>query len=276
MSEVTPARRHSISAAMALVLALAATAAAAPPDAATIVSSMKRALEPGQSSLRKSTLTVTQQGSTSKVVLGEARGKRGDSNRILVVVLAPPDLRGMAYLIQDAPASPNNVVSVWLPAIGRVRNLVSPEAFSAFLNSDFTYADLGFTSLRSTYTVEGEDTVAGKRVFRIQAVPPERWYYTRIVTTVAADTFLPIERKFYDPANELWKVERFEGVSTINGVPTVLKTSMDDVQAKSVSTIAVTDLQYGATVPDALLEPDGLPLAATSPIWTSLNAPVGR
>jgi hypothetical protein len=51
---------------------------------------------------------------------------------------------------------------------------------------------------------------------------------------------------------------------------------MDDVQAKSVSTIAVTDLQYGATVPDALLEPDGLPLAATSPIWTSLNAPVGR
>ena len=118
--------------------------------------------------------------------------------------------------------------------------------------------------------------MAGTRVFRIQAVPPERWYYTRIVTTVAADTFLPIERKFYDPANELWKVERFEGVSTINGVPTVLKTSMDDVQAKSVSTIAVTDLQYGATVPDALLEPDGLPLAATSPIWTSLNAPVGR
>lgn len=276
MIEVTPARRHSTSAAMALVLAIAATAAAAPPDAATIVSSMKRALEPGQSSLRKSTLTVTQQGSTSKVTLGEARGKRGDSNRILVVVLAPPDLRGMAYLIQEAPASGNNVVSVWLPAIGRVRTLVSPEAFSAFLNSDFTYADLGFTSLRSTYTVEGEDTVAGSRVFRMQAVPPERWYYTRIVTTVAADTFLPIERKFYDPANELWKVERFQGVSTINGVPTVITTSMDDVQAKSVSTITVTDLQYKATIPDALLEPDGLPLAATSPIWTSLTAPVGR
>jgi hypothetical protein len=237
---------------------------------------MKQAIEPAQSSLRKSTLAVAQQGSSSKVVLGEARGKRGESNRILTVVLAPPDLKGMAYLVQEAPASPNNVVSVWLPAIGRVRTLVSPEAFSAFLNSDFTYADLGFTSLRSTYTVEGEDTVAGARAFRIQAVPPERWYYTRIVTTVNADTSLPIERKFYDAANELWKVERFQGVSTVNGVPTVITTSMDDVQAKSVSTITVTDLQYGATIPDALLEPDGLPQAANSPIWASLNAPVGR
>jgi hypothetical protein len=276
MTEATPARRHSTSAAMALVLAIAATAAAAPPDAATIVSSMKKALEPAQSSLRKSTLTVTQQGSTSKVTLGEARGKRGESNRILTVVLAPPDLRGMAYLVQEGPASSNNAVSVWLPAIGRVRTLVSPEAYSAFLNSDFTYADLGFTSLLSTYTIDAEDTVAGARVFRIQAVPPERWYYTRIVTTVAADTSLPIERKFYDPANELWKVERFEGVSTINGVPTAITTSMDDVQAKSNSTITVTDLQYGATIPDALLEPSGLPQAASSPIWASLNAPVKR
>src|SRR5437660_1757457 len=87
-----------------------------------------------------------------------------------------------------------------------------------------------------------------------QAVEPaQRWYYTRIVTTVAADSFLPIERQFYDPANQLWKVERFQGVSTINGVPTVLTLSMDDVQAKSRTTITVTDLKYGARIPEALL-----------------------
>jgi hypothetical protein len=237
---------------------------------------MKQALEPPQSSLRKSTLTVTQGGSTSKVVLGEARGKRGDSNRILAVVLAPPDLRGTAYLIQEAPASDNNVLSVWVPAIGRVRTLVSPEAFSAFLNSDFTYADLGFTPLRSTYTLEGEQAAQGGPAFRIQTILPQSWYYSRIVTTVAADSFLPIERKFYDVANELWKVERFQGVSKINGVPTVLTTSMDDVQSKSLSTLTVNDLQYGAKVPDALLDPDALPLAASSPLWTSLDAPVSR
>jgi hypothetical protein len=47
------------------------------------------------------------------------------------------------------------------------------------------------------------------------------------------------------------------------------------VQAKSLSTITVTDLRYGAEIPDALLQPAALPKASTSPIWTSLNAPVG-
>ncbi|MGH7894492.1 MAG: outer membrane lipoprotein-sorting protein [Candidatus Binatia bacterium] len=261
--------------ATAIVFVVAATAAAAPPDVAVIVSRMKQALEPTQSSLRKMTLTVAQQGTSSTVVLGQARGKLADGNRILTVVLEPPDLRGTAYLVQEAPASDDNKQWAWVPAIGRVRTLISPEAFSAFLNSDFTYSDIGFIPLHSTYSLLGEET-KGVHAYKIQAVPAQQWYYARIVSTVGADSFLPIERQFYDPANALWKTERFEGVSTINGVPTVLTTSMDDVQFGSKTTLHVTDLQYGAQIPDALLKPEGLPEAVKSPLWKQLNAPVGN
>jgi len=269
-------RRTAPGAATALVLIAAATAAAQPPDVATIVSRMKQAVEPAQSSLRKMTLTVTQEGSTSKVVLGQARGKLAGRNRILTVVLAPSDLQGTAYLVEEEAASDDTRQWVYVPAIGRVRTVISPEAFSAFLNSDFTYSDLGFTPLRSTYSLQGEDSTQDVHTYRIEAVPAQRWYYTRIVTTVAADSFLPIERQFSDPANQPWKVERFQGVSTINGVPTVLTLSMDDVQAKSRTTITVTDLKYGARIPEALLQSQGLPQARKSPLWTSLKAPVGR
>src|SRR5262249_6595690 len=126
------------------------------------------------------------------------------------------------------------------------------------------------------YKLLGEDTEKGAHVYRIEQVPANQWYYTRIVTTVNADSFLPVERQFFDSANQLWKIERFEGVSTIQGVPTVINTSMEDVQSKSRSTIAVSDLQYDAQVPPALLDPAALPDAAKSPVLTSLSAPVGH
>ena len=259
-----------------LILFAAATAAAEAPDGATIASRMKQALEPAQSSVRRMTLTVAQDGPSSKVVLGQARGKVGGDNRILTVVLAPSELQGTAYLVQESAAGDANVQWAYVPAIGRVRTVVSPEAFSAFLNSDFTYADLGFTPLRSTYSLRGEETKQGVSAYQIEAVPAQQWYYSRIVTSVAAHSFLPIEREFYDSANQLWKIERFDGVATIDGVPTARTISMEDVQAKSRSTLSASDLKYGMQFPEALLQPSALPQAGKSPIWTSLDAKVGR
>jgi hypothetical protein len=261
---------------MLLGLSLAAPLRAAPPDAKTLAGRMKRALEPDAPSLRKVTLTVSQEGTTSQVTLGQARAKVAGGPRILTVVLAPADLRGTAYLVKEEPAGPNDRLWIYLPAIGRVRTVVSPEAFSAFLNSDFTYADLGFVNLRARYSVVGEATVDGTHAYRLESVPSQQWYYSRIVTAVAADSALPVERKFYDPASQLWKVEKFHEVATIDGVPTVLDVEMDDVQAKSRSELVVTDLEYGGQVPDALLDPAGLPHAAASPVWTALNAPVRK
>jgi outer membrane lipoprotein-sorting protein len=263
---------------MAPVLALVAatTAVAAPPDVATILGRMKQALEPARPNLRKGTLTVAQGGYTSQVTLGQARGNVAGSNRILTVVLAPADLRGTAYIVKEEPASDYDRLWAYVPAIGRVREVVSPEAYSAFLNSDFTYADLDFIRLRLALSLKGEEAVNGVKAYTIESIPPSKWYYARIVTAVAADTFLPIETKFYDPANALWKVERFEKVAVIDGVPTVLTVSMEDVQAKSRTTINITDVQYDAKIPDSLFESGAMPQAAASPLWTILQAPVGK
>ena len=51
---------------------------------------------------------------------------------------------------------------------------------------------------------------------------------------------------------------------------------MDDTQSKSRTTLNVTRLEYVAQVPEALLQPQGMPQAVRSPVWTSLAAPVGK
>jgi hypothetical protein len=254
-----------------LAFGVLASVASAQEDAKTLITKMKATLEPAKSSARTVKLTVTGDGSSSDVILGQARGAVGGGKQILTVVLAPADLRGTAYLVQEGAASDNDRLWLYIPAIGRVREIVSPEAYSAFLNSDYTYSDLGFISLRAKFSPVKQETVDGAKANVIEQVPPSSWYYARIVSIVAADSSLPLDRKFYDPANRLWKDEKFAKTAVIDGVPTVMTTTMNDVQAKSSSTLDVQDVKYNVDIPADLLTPGGLVKAASSPIWASLK-----
>lgn len=89
----------------------------------------------------------------------------------------------------------------------------------------------------------------------------------RVVTWIAADSFLPLERDDYDAADALWKVERFEDITVIGGVPTPLAIVMEDKQAGTSSELRVSSVRYDAQVPDGLFDPANLPKAADHPLW---------
>ena len=261
-----------VTVAASLILAsLTASARAADPDIGMLVREMKSALEPARPSIRKLTFRVSgESGETSQVIVGQVRGMVGTHRRILNLVLAPASLRGIAYLVEEGGAA-SDVQWLYLPAIGRVRKVVSPEAYAAFLNSDFTYADLGFVSTGARYRLLGTETHDGTRAFEIEGVPKETWYYGRTVTWLPADSRLPLERDLYDPAKQLWKVERWEQLSVVDGVPTALRVSMEDVQSKTRTDIDVSAVRYDVSPPEGLLDPAQLPKAAGSPLWNELE-----
>jgi outer membrane lipoprotein-sorting protein len=252
---------------LALLALAAAPAAAAPPAPKDVVQKLKVALDPPRRSVRTLTFHVSTREATTQATVAEARKVVDGAERRLLVVLAPDGIRGTAYLVQEGGPRPD-VQWVYLPAIRRVRTVVSPEAYTAFLNSDYTYADLGFVSARPTYRVLGEAVEGGTNCWKLESVPKETWYYARVVTWVAEDSGLPVKREFYDPANVLWKVERFEQVSKVDGVPTILHRVMEDVQGKTRTEIDVTNLRYDVALPDKLFQPDDLPEASADPIWT--------
>jgi len=259
-----------IAASLLLAAIVATPALAAPPDAATIVSKMRAALEPDRASVRRLTMKVSGPGGdASQITLGTARKKVGAAPRVVMVVLAPEGLRGMTLLVEEA--TDQHVVWLYVPAIGRVRKLVSPEAYTTFLNSDFTFADLGFVGMGAKYELKGEEKRQGVNTYRLEGVPRETWYYSRVLTWVATDTFFPVERNFNDVANNLWKVERWSDVSEINGVPTALRVSMENVQTKTKSEIVADAVRYDVEVPDALVNPAQLSKAPDSSLWGSLG-----
>jgi outer membrane lipoprotein-sorting protein len=257
-------------AALLVVPTFVAPCLAAPPDVQALVKRMKAALEPAKPGVRRLTFTLTQENETVQVTVGEARKQVGGGSRILLVTLAPASAQGTAYLVQEGGPGQDKEW-FYLPYVRRVRELVSPEAYSAFLNSDFTYADLGFVSTGATYTFVGEGSQQGVKTYQIQGVPKESWYYSRWVTTINAETGMPIVREIYDSANQLWKRQRWEQATVVDGVPLPSAISMEDLQAKSRTDIRLAGADYDVTLADDLFDPDNLPAAGAAKVWASVG-----
>jgi len=259
---------------LTLMLLLTVTVAtAASPDATAIVQQMETALEPARPSTQKWTIVVTdKQGESTQLVAYQARKRVRNENWLLTVLQAPKSLEGIAYLVQEREDQPG-LQWIYLPAVRRVRELMPSGEQQDFLGTDFTYGDLGFLNLHDrTYTFLGMKQHQGVWAYEVQEIPHQSWYYSRIVTWVAADSSLPLQRAYYDRANRLWRIERFEEIKRIDGVPTPLWISMEDRQAGSSSTIAVSEVRYDADVPDSLFDPDRLAEAAASPVWQATGS----
>jgi hypothetical protein len=245
---------------------LAASPAPAAPAAAEVVGKMRAAIWPDRPSVRKLAITITaDDGESTRVMAGQARKRIGGKERMVTVVLAPADARGTAWLVEDAPDAP--VQWVYAPATRRVREMVPASGYQPFFGSDFTFADVGLITPGAKATIRGDLMKNGVQVWVVEQAPDAPWYYGKIVTDVAQDSALPLQREFYAPSGELWKVEHFRNVTRIDGVPTVLKFVMEDRRQGGRTEVDVAGVRYDVEVPDALLDPRELPRAAGSPLW---------
>lgn len=252
-------------------------AAAVSPDTMTIVNQMKAAFEPVRPSLRKMVITVSSDEGYQQArwVAGVARKQLPDGKRNLIVILEPESMRSNALLIEER-GDQEDMLWLYTPVIQRVRGIVPVDAYERFCGTDFTYSDLGFVSRRGAYRFLGEETHAGVRAYKIEEAPQEQWYYSRIVTWVATESLLPLQRDYYDRAGRLWKTEFFEQMSVIDGVPTPLRIRMHDVQRDSTTELQMSEVRYDVELPDVLFDPQRLRETVTSSLWQPYRAQIAQ
>lgn len=252
------------------VVLLASPAMAVDPEVGDILRQMKAAMEPPRASLRTIDVTlIDDEGVRTQWLARQARRPAPDGNRIVMVMLQPKEIRGSALLIQERNDGPD-VQWVYLPSVRRVRKLVPVGQFQSFLGSDFAYVDLGFIPLddSSTRLLGTEDRPGGVTAYKVEQIPRNQWYYSKIIDWIATDTLLPIQRDFYSPAGDLWKQEYFESVSIIDDVPTPLKIRIVNRAEGGSTELDIRELDYDAKIPADLFEPASLPKLVDRPIWS--------
>jgi outer membrane lipoprotein-sorting protein len=247
------------------------SAAAAPPNADTVVRKMKEVFEPERPSVRRIVIAVKGvNGVETAWVAVKAQKTLADGKRSLLVMLEPESAKGKALLVGES-ANQSDIMWAYLPGVRRVRQIGPLESHSSFFDTDFTYADLGFIDRQGSYVFRGEEDLNGVKTYKVSKVSKEREYYSRIFTWVAADSMLPLKREYYDPAGNLWKIETFEKITTIEGVPTPLLVRMEDVRADSSSEFRVSEVRFNIDIPDTLFDPANLSRAADSDVWRNLG-----
>jgi hypothetical protein len=157
----------------------------------------------------------------------------------------------------------------YYPSVCRVRRLSGLTAYDSFYGTDFTYADIGIRDLGGTHKFLSEEMHADMRAYKLETIPLEQCYYSRIVSWIAADTFLPIQRDYYDSRGRHWKTKLFEHVVTIDNTPKPLLVRMLDLQRNHSTEVTISDVCYDVeylTKED--FDPEKLSEAVSSPICT--------
>ena len=185
------------------------------------------------------------------------------------MVVSPESLKGVTVFVQERKGA-SNLVSVYYPALKRVRSFSGVGAFEPFLGTDFTYADLGLIELRErTLKLLGPNEHDGAKAYEIQETPKNTSYYARIVDRIDAATGLPLERDHYDVGNALWRKQIYDKVTTIDGVLTPMKVRIEDVQSGDWSELVVNDLHYDVQVPEGVFDAQKLPEVSANPVWSA-------
>jgi outer membrane lipoprotein-sorting protein len=237
------------------------SAFAAELDAGTVLDKMKAAFEPMEASTRTLNFFIKDHEKvTNTWVAREARNALPDGKKTLLVMIEPDDIKGFARLVSERQ-NESNLEWMYLPALKRTVKLTPVNAYDSFRGTDFTYSDIGFINVQGTHKFLGEEERKGTMAYKIETIPEDRSYYSRIVTWVSKENFLPLERDLYDVTGTLWKTQFFEEVTVINNIPPPLRIVMRDVQAKTSTGYKVSEVCYGAGLPDEIFQPKGLPNA---------------
>lgn len=134
----------------------------------------------------------------------------GASQMRVARFLYPPDVKGTATLMIEH-SDRDDDMWVYLPAMGKVRRLVSNNKSDSYVGTDFSYGDIiGHKVENYMHRLIGSETIEGIECFMVESVPSsdkvrEESGYSKRVSWVRKDNFVSMKTEGYDLQGKLLK-----------------------------------------------------------------------
>jgi hypothetical protein len=241
-----------------LVAALAAAptsaTADATPDAKTIVQKVLDADPWGLGGARvKAHITLTDKQGAKSDLQFDATSRRYDAPfaKTIVRFSAPADLAGAGFL-QIQKRSDDDERYLFLPEIKRTRRISGSLRKSAFMGTDFAFADLDRRELREgNPTLEGQETIGKYAVYHLDIVSTRSDSpYSHSEVWVRTDNYLPLKMAMYDHANALVKTYQTKEVERVQGHWYVNRSVMTNVQESHATELVLDQVVPADDAPD--------------------------
>jgi outer membrane lipoprotein-sorting protein len=171
----------------------------------------------------------------------------GIDNMRMTHFLSPPDVKGTVSLLVEHSEKDDDMW-IYLPALKKVRRLVSSDKKTSFVGTDFSYADvIGFKVKEWNYKLLNEETVDGQRCYVIEATPTSEQVkdntgYSKRVLWLRKDILFTVKADFYDESGAMLKTETFTDIREAD--PKRNKWQAMHLQASNVQTGRRTIIQF--------------------------------
>jgi hypothetical protein len=167
---------------------------------------------------------------------------------------SPPDVRGTAFLVCKEPGRD---ADRWLfiPALNLVQRIAARDAESSFVGSDFSYEDvsgrpLGADSRRLLPEESLPPSVArppaARACYLVESIPKGRAGFRRKLAWIDQTSFLPLREEYYDAQGQLFKVFTADEVRSVDGVPTAVRRTMNNVKSGHRTEVVFSQVQYNS------------------------------
>jgi len=193
--------------------------------------------------------------------ISTASRKFPDCTKMLIRFLAPADVRGTALLVYDYEDQDDSQW-IYMPALRRVRRIVSTEKGKNFMGSEFTNADMSRPNQQDfDYQLVGEEVYEGKKCWKVKATGKtdaikQQNGFSSNISYIDQQNFLCYKIEYYDLSDKLQRIQYITDYKKIaNGKYFAHKMTMQNVQNNRKSEMIVDKFQSGSKLPENTFSP---------------------
>ena len=182
----------------------------------------------------------------------------GGNQKYFMYFHEPGDVRRMTYMVWKDPVKDDDRW-IFIPAVDLIRRISADDKHSSFVGSDFTYEDISGRDVASErHEIIRTEKLGDKECYVIQSIPGEGSVYTKRVSWIDTQIFLPLKEEFYDVQNELSRVftaDTIEEITVGQGeqakvFPTVTRRTMKNVKTGHRTETGFDSVSYNTGLKD--------------------------
>ncbi|MFH0725670.1 MAG: outer membrane lipoprotein-sorting protein [Pseudomonadota bacterium] len=176
----------------------------------------------------------------------------GKTSKIFIRFTSPANIEGTSFLTWENEEREDDQF-LYLPALQRVRRVVSSQKSNRFVNTDFTYEDLQSRKVEADdHKILRDEMWNGHDCRVLESIPKEgsETQYGKRISWIVKDIYLPVKTEFYDKDSALIKVFSAKEIKQVDGIWTVMESEMEDLDRNHRTLMKTTDIRYNTDIPD--------------------------
>jgi outer membrane lipoprotein-sorting protein len=197
-------------------------------------------------------LLLDKRGNKRFRTLISATKEYGNTEKSFIRFTSPADIEGTSFLTWENEDRENDQF-LYLPALNRVRRIVSTQKSSRFVNTDYTYEDMERRRPdMNTHTILREEVKNGHGCWVLESVPkdPKTSQYAKIISWIAKEQLLPVRTEYYNIRGKLLKEFTASKIEQVDGIWAITESEMYDLKKKHHTYMKTLEIAFNKDIPD--------------------------